>query len=92
MDKNTCVISYQKAESLISTCCNSFICQTCLEKQESMPQPQKCAWCRRDMTLTGFIDLPNAFQVFRKVKKVLREQDKEEQKEGSAARVRQYIM
>ena len=43
-----------------------------------MLQPQKCAWCRREMTLTRFIDLPNAFQVFRKVKKVLKEKVEEE--------------
>ena len=77
MEKNTCVICYQRAESLISLCCNSVISQTCLEKQESMPQPQKCSWCRQDMTLTGYIDLPNAFQVFKKVKKVLKENAEE---------------
>ena len=30
------------------------------------------------MTLTGYIDLPNAFQVFKKVKKVLKENADEE--------------
>jgi len=57
-----------------------------------MPQPQKCAWCRQDMTLTGYIDLPNAFQVFKKVKKVLKENAEEEKKESGAARMRQLIM
>ena len=36
MEKNICVIFYQKAERMIATCCNSVICQTCLHKQNSM--------------------------------------------------------
>ena len=44
------------------------------------------------MTLTGYIDLPNAFQVFKKVKKVLNENADEEQKESSAVKMRRHIM
>jgi hypothetical protein len=43
-----------------------------------MPQPQKCARFRREMTLKGFIDLPNSFQIYRKVKKIIKEKVEEE--------------
>ena len=43
------------------------------------------------MTLTQYVDLPNAFQVFKKVKQVLKDQSKEEEKQGSSARLRQFI-
>ena len=43
------------------------------------------------MTLTQYVDLPNAFQVFKKIKQVLKDQSKEDEKLGSAVRLRQFI-
>ena len=43
------------------------------------------------MILTGYIDLPNAYQVYRKVDQVLKDQGEEHEKKGSAVRLRQFI-
>ena len=43
------------------------------------------------MILTGYIDLPNAYQVYKKVNQVLKDQKKEDQRWGSAVRLRQFI-
>jgi hypothetical protein len=43
------------------------------------------------MTLTQYLDLPNAFQVFKKIKQVLKDQSKEDEKLGSAVRLRRFI-
>ena len=43
------------------------------------------------MILTGYIDLPNAYQVYRKVDQVLKDQGEEDEKKGSAVRLRQFI-
>jgi hypothetical protein len=43
------------------------------------------------MILTGYIDLPNAYQVYRKVEQVLKDQGEEDEKKGSAVRLRQFI-
>jgi hypothetical protein len=72
MKCNPCVACGERAERLIATCCGGVICQTCLEQLEAKQgQSLKCVWCRGDMTLTGFIDLPNAYRVFKKVNNVL---------------------
>ena len=87
MDKNTCIICYMKAERLLSSCCGCVICQSCLSKQEGS-DARKCEWCRGNMILTGYIDLPNAYQVYRKVDQVLKDQSEEDEKNGSAVRIR----
>ena len=90
MKDDTCVICYEKAERLIATCCKAIICQICLQNQDAR-DAKNCAWCKKDMTLTQYVDLPNAFQVFKKVKQVFKDQSKEDEKLSSAARLRQFI-
>ena len=43
------------------------------------------------MILTGYVDLPNAYQVYKKVDQVLKDQSEEDERKGSAVRMRQYI-
>ena len=43
------------------------------------------------MILTGYIDLPNAYQVYKKVGQVIKDQSEEDEKKGSAVRLRQFI-
>ena len=43
------------------------------------------------MILTRYIDLPNAYQVYKKVNQVLKDQSEEDEKKGSAVRLRQFI-
>jgi hypothetical protein len=90
MKDDTCVICYEKAERLIATCCKAIICQICLQNQDAR-DARNCAWCKKDMTLTQYVDLPNAFQVFKKIKQALKDQSKEDEKLGSAIRLRQVI-
>ena len=45
----------------------------------------------KDMTLTQYVDLPNAFQVFKKVKQVFKDRSNEDEKLSCAARLRQFI-
>ena len=65
-----CGICGKSEHRLITTCCGGVTCDSCVTKCE-LAGIETCPFCRDDMWDTNYVDIQNAFKVFKKVSNLL---------------------
>ena len=85
-----CGICGKRRDRLISTCCGGVTCDDCVTKCE-LAGIETCPFCRDDMWDTIYVDIQNAFRVFKKVTNVLDDKAKQDEKKAVKASIFKYI-
>ena len=85
-----CGICGKIEHRLITTCCGGVTCDSCVTKCE-LAGTETCPFCRDDMWDTNYVDIQNAFKVFKKVSNLLDDKAKQDEKVSVKASIKQYI-
>ena len=85
-----CGICGKSEHRLITTCCGGVTCDKCVTKCE-LAGIETCPFCRDDMWDTNYVDIQNAFKVFKKVSNLLEDKAKQDEKVSVKTSICKYI-
>ena len=90
MDEKPCGICGTKELRLIASCCGGVTCHSCALKCEQA-NILNCAFCRDDLWGAGFIDVKNAYKVFKRTQTTIDDSGPNTEKRQVKTRINQYI-